>query len=97
MALLNGGKIAAMRMHSGLHDALTVKNGKTVVAVALSQIANVEFGEKEIGRLSVTVKMVDGSALVGSVFPGTVFEFEGKGRVTATRAEEIATITFPVD
>ncbi len=97
MALLNGGQIDAMRMRMGLHDALTVKNGKTVVAVALAQIAGVEFGEKELGRLAVTVNMVDGSVLAGSVYPGTVFEFEGKGRVTATRAEEIATIRFPAE
>lgn len=84
-------------MRLGLHDALTVKNGKTVVAVAIAQIAGVEFGEKELGRLAVTVNMVDGSVLIGNVYPGTVFEFEGKGRVTATRAEEIASIAFPAE
>lgn len=94
MALLNGGHIDSTRMRLGLHDALTVKNGKTVVAVALTQIAGMAFGEKELGRLAVTVNMVDGSVLEGNVYPGTVFEFEGKGRVTATRAEEIATISF---
>lgn len=94
VALLNGGRIDSMQMRLGLHDALTVKNGKTVVAVALTQIAGMAFGEKELGRLAVTVNMVDGSVLEGNVYPGTVFEFEGKGRVTATRAEEIATISF---
>lgn len=97
VALLNGGKISAMGMHAGFHDTLTVRNGKTVVAVALAQIAGIEFGEKELGRLAVTVTMIDGSALPGEIYPGTVFEFEGKGRVTATRAEEIATITFPAE
>lgn len=97
VALLNGGKISAMGMHAGFHDTLTVRNGKTVVAVALAQIADIEFGEKELGRLAVTVTMIDGSALSGGIYPGTVFEFEGKGKVTATRAEEIATITFPAE
>lgn len=97
MVLLNGGQIAASRIQFGLHDTLTVKNGKTVVAVALSQIAGMEFGEKELGRLAVTVNMVDGSVLRGNVYPGMVFEFEGKGRAIATRAEEIATISFPAE
>lgn len=95
VALLDGSQIAATRLRLGLHDVLTVKNGKTVVAVALTQIVGMAFGEKELGRLAVTVNMVDGSVLKGNVYPGMVFEIEGKGRVTATRAEEIATIRFP--
>lgn len=86
-----------MRMHAGLHDTITVKNGKTAVAVALAQVAGIEFGEKELGRLAVTVTLIDGSALQGDVYPGTVFEFEGKGRATAVRAEDIAAITFPAE
>lgn len=97
VALLNGGQIAAMRMRMGLHDTLTVKSGKTVVAVAIAQVSGIEFGEKDLGRLAVTVNMLDGSVLEGNVYPGTVFEFDGKGRVTTTRAEEIATIIFPAE
>ncbi len=97
VALLNGGQISANRMSMGLYDALSIKNGKTVVAVSLARIAGMEFGEKELGRLAVTVNMVDGSVLTGNVYPGTVFEFEETGRVTATRAEEIASIRFPAE
>lgn len=97
VALLNGGQISAMRMRMGLHNTLTVKSGKTVVAVALAQVSGIEFGEKDLGRLAVTVNMLDGSVLEGNVYPGTVFEFDGKGRVITTRAEEIAAITFPAE
>lgn len=97
VALLNGGQISAMRMRMGLHNTLTVKSGKTVVAVALAQVSGIEFGEKDLGRLAVTVNMLDGSVLEGNVYPGAVFEFDGKGRVITTRAEEIAAITFPAE
>lgn len=97
VALLNGGQISAMRMRMGLHNTLTVKSGKTVVAVALAQVSGIEFGEKDLGRLAVTVNMLDGSVLEGNVYPGTIFEFDGKGRVITTRAEEIAAITFPAE
>ncbi|MBI5638001.1 MAG: hypothetical protein HZA03_08540 [Nitrospinae bacterium] len=97
VALLNGGQISATRMRMGLHNTLTVKSGKTVVAVALAQVSGIEFGEKDLGRLAVTVNMLDGSVLEGNVYPGAVFEFDGKGRVITTRAEEIATIIFPAE
>ncbi len=94
VTLLDGTLFTAGVMRAGIHDSLRVRNGKAITSVPLSTVAGMEFGEKELGALPVSVTLNDGGLVEGSVYPGTVFEFEAEGRITSVRAASISSIVF---
>lgn len=93
----DGGVIPARRVFSGLNNKLRLRTGNGVMHIWFGDIASIKFGEKELSRLHVTVTFNDGSEMEGTIYPGTVFEFEEAGKSAARRAEDLAEVAFISD
>ena len=94
---MEGKTFMAGRMSSGVDNELRVDTGGGMINVRLSQAQSIEFGEKQLGRLNVTITLAGGKEISGTISSGTVFEFMDAGnvgQVVTVRAAELNTVSF---